>query len=115
MTRSLAMTANNDLTLGPDGNLAFVVDLAAVVQNCKSAMQTQLGEIALNTTRGTPTFDTAFLAWNPAQFEVAARAMLLSVAGVVAVTAFSVTRGQNVMSYTATIQTVYGEGTVSSG
>lgn len=113
MTRSLAMDANNDLVLGPDGNLAFVADLAAVLQNCKSAMQTQLGEVALDTTRGIPTFDTVFTAWNPDQFEVAARAMLLSVSGVVAVTAFSAARANNIMSYTATIQTTFGTGDIN--
>lgn len=112
MTRSLAMDANNDLVRGPDGNLAIVTGLAAVTQNCKSIMQTRLGELVLNLQRGIPYFEAAYDDFNPAQFEAASRTMLRTVADVVAVKAFSITRSNSVMSYAVTIQTTYGEVTI---
>lgn len=113
MTRSLATTLNNDILLGADGNLAFVSGLDAVIQNCRSVMQTRLEECALNITRGLPFFGAAFDRLNPAQFEAAGRAMLATITGVISVKTFQVTRNGVVMNYAATIQTIYGDGEVN--
>lgn len=75
--------------------------------------QTQLGEVALNTTIGQPTLDTLWLAWKPAQFEAAIRASWLTVPGVVAVRSFEITRANGLASYVAEIETIYGIGTAT--
>lgn len=113
MTQSLAMTRNNDVLIGRDGNLAFVSGLDAVVQNCRSIMQTNLGECALDTTRGVPLFGAVFDRLNPQQFEAAGRAALAAIAGVVSVKSFTVGRRGAVTTYAATIQTLFGDGEVN--
>lgn len=110
---SLAKNAANDIYLGPDGNIAVVRDLDAVIQDCESMMYTQLGEVALDTSIGVPTLDTIWLGWKPGQFEAAARAALAPVPGVVAVRTFEITRAGGVAFYTAQIETIYGIGTAT--
>lgn len=106
---SIATNANNDIYLDANGNLAMVTGLDAVVQDCEHVMKAQLGEMPLALDEGVPTLTTIWASWKPAQFEAYARAMLLSVPGVVAVTAFTLTRAAGVASYVAEIQTIYSE------
>jgi hypothetical protein len=110
MTRTLAShPETHDLVRGRDGNLAIATGAEAVAHNCKTAMQAQLGEMQYAMDRGMPTIATARTNYRPAQFEAAARAILASVAGVRAVTSFTVAREGEALRYTAAVQTVYGE------
>jgi hypothetical protein len=101
-------TRNNDLYLDSSGNLAVVTGLMAVLTLCRAAMQTQFGECVLDLTRGVPTDATVWSSWLPAQFEAASRALLATIAGVVSVKSFTITRAAHVMHYTAEIETIYG-------
>ena len=86
---SIARNAQGDIYLDASGNLAMVTDEAAVSQNCIEAMKVRLGECVLNTLRGLPYFQAIWNNWRPAQFIAAARAQLLTVPNVIAVTAFT--------------------------
>src|ERR1700753_607681 len=74
----------NDLYLGVDGNLILSTGQDAVLYSCQNLARTVLGECVLQTTRGLPNFETV---WNGtpnlAQWEIALRAALLSVDGVI--------------------------------
>lgn len=110
MTQAIACTRNYDMYLDSSGHIAMVSGLAAVVQNCRSALSVRLGECFLNTTRGMPFDSAVFGFYNPAQFEAAGRALLMQISGVTSVKAFTMVRKGAVVRYTATISTIYGDG-----
>ena len=110
MTRTIAIFPNtNDVYRNISGDLKIVMRLEAVAYLCKTAMQAQRGEMVLAADQGMPTFETAWDTYNPAQFEAAARTVLTAIPDVLAVETFSVERQGEVLRYTATIRTVYGE------
>lgn len=87
---SIARNAAGDIYLDASGNLAMVVDEAAVAQNCVEAMKVRLGECILNLARGLPYFQAIWNNWLPAQFTAAARVQLLTVPNVTAVPSFTI-------------------------
>lgn len=109
MTLTFAVDANNDLYLGTDDRLAMVTGAAAVGQACAHAAKTILGEMVLATDEGLPYFEAV---WNGtpnlAVFEAALRTALLEVDGVTDITALSMVVSGGVLTYAATIVTVYG-------
>jgi len=107
MTQSIALI-NNDIGLDQFGNLGFVAGINAVMQNCQTAMLAQMGEMMYAMSSGMPTLQTAWNNYNPRQFESAARAVLMAVYGVTSVQSFSAQLSNNVLTYGATIQTIYG-------
>lgn len=110
MTQTLGTNANNDIYLGPTGNLVVDNGQKAVEDACQTAAQLQLGEAVLQTQLGMPNFQTIWVGVpNVAIWEAYLRRTFLSVNGVLAVTALVVTVADNVLAYTATIQSVYGE------
>lgn len=116
MTQTFGVNANNDIFIGSDTNLVIVYDLQATLEACAHAMKATLGEMVLAVTQGIPYFQSV---WNGVpnipQFEVASRQALLNVEGVVAVQSFTTTMApNNVLTYIAVIQTVYGTGTVTN-
>lgn len=104
---SIALNANNDIYIGPDGNLAFVTGVNAVQQDCVCAMQAQLGEMFLEPTSGMPNFDDVWQQKNIPKWTAIGRATLVSVPGVTKVESFIVTQNGNQLNYVATIQTEY--------
>lgn len=114
MSRVIAVDSNNDIYIGPDGSLALATDLAAVMQACQQAAQTQRGEMLYAVDQGLPNFATV---WNGApnlsQFEAALRATLLAVDGVTSVVSLATTRTGDKLTYRATIQTIYGQGAIN--
>jgi len=115
MTRSIAMNSKNDLYRSADGNLALVFDQDAVMQNCRSAAQTKLGELIYDQANGVPMDQTIFDQWLPDQFEAAMRRVLTAVQGVVEVSAFTVTKDGDKIVYVADIQTVFGNQILTNG
>lgn len=114
MTRTFAADANNDIYLGPDGSLALVSDLQATLQAAQQAAQTQLGEMEYAVDQGLPNFEVVWNgAPNLAQFEAYLRRTLLAVAHVVAIQDLTISRDDNRLSYTATIETDYGTGAIN--
>lgn len=111
--KSFAMNSNNDMYIGTDGNLAIVSDIDAVMQNCRSAMQAQLGEMQFDTARGMPNRATVYDTYNPVQFTAAGRTTLAAVEGVVSVVNFTVQRSGDTLNYSATIKTIYGTGAIN--
>lgn len=111
--RTFKVDSNNDMFLGPDGNLAIAVDAAAIGQCCKTAVQAQLGEMLYQADQGMPMLATAFNNYLPTQFEAAARSVILLITGVLRVTAFEVQRSGEQFVYSATIQTIYGQAAVN--
>lgn len=112
---SLKLDSNRKLTLNASGNLATVSGLAAIVQNCETAMRTQLGEMYYNADEGIPTRDTLWDRYNPTQFIAAGRLRLAGVEGVTKVLTFTAEKSGNIFTYTAKIETVYGLGVVTNG
>lgn len=106
--RSFAVDANNDLFLDASGNLAFVTGVNAVGQNCQTAVKAQRGEMILAMNKGMPTRATAWDQYNPSQFEAAVRSIILSVDGVLSITAFAMVKQDNDLKYVASIHTIYG-------
>lgn len=114
MTRILATDSNNDIYLGKNGRLVINSGLQAVLQACEHVVKAQRGEMVLNLSSGIPTFETV---WNGSpnlgQFEAAIRTAILSVTGVIRVTELSVSASTDAVVYSATIETVYGNGVVN--
>jgi hypothetical protein len=114
MTRVFTVDENNDLILAGDGDLAISTDLEAVLQACEHAAKAQLAEMVLAVDQGVPNFQTIWQGSpNVFQFEAYLRRQLQNVTGVVEVSELTSTVSDNVLSYTATIQTIYGQGVVN--
>lgn len=113
--RSLALTADRRLFIDNLGNVGQVSDLQAVIQNCETAMRAQLGEMYYNADEGVPTRATVWENYNPLQFIAAGRITLQRVPGVRRVLTFDVDRVDDVLLYTATIETIFGPGAVTNG
>ena len=114
MTSILAVDANNDIYIARNGRLAIKTGLSAVIQACEHAVKAQLGEMLRAVDKGVPNFD---LIWNgrpnTAQYDSELRRAILGVADVVRVVRLDIQNRNGVLSYTATIQTIYGEGVFS--
>lgn len=114
MTRVFTVDSNNDLVLASDGNLGISEALEAVLQACEHAAKAQLGEMILATNEGVPNFETVWSGTpNVAQFEAALRRQLLRVQGVTSVAELTAIVANNILSYNATIVTIYGQGTIN--
>jgi hypothetical protein len=114
MTKTLAADGNNDIYLGTDGSLAIASGLQATLQAAQQAAQTQLAEMEYAVDQGLPNFAVV---WNGAanlsQFDAYLRRALLAVAHVTGIRDLSITKGDNKLSYTATIETDYGPGVLN--
>lgn len=113
MTTTFQETANNDLALNVR-NLTLLSGLAAVMQNCKSAIEAQRGEMLYAASNGMPTQAFVFDRYNPALFEAAARTILRGVKDVVAVEHFQSRVTNGILNYRAVIRTIYGSGVAAN-
>jgi hypothetical protein len=112
MKQMIASDVNNDI-ITVNGNIRFLTGINAVLQNCKSAMLAQRGEMMYALTSGMPWRATTFDRYDPRQFEAAARDVLLGVTGVVSVLSFNMQAQNGVLTYATTIQTIYGNGVIN--
>lgn len=114
MTQTFATNSNNDLYIGNDGNLVIFTGINAVLQACSNAAKAQLGEMVLAIDQGVPNFQ---LIWKGApnipQWEAALITTLEEVDGVDHVESVTVTIINNVLTYIATIVTIYGTGEIN--
>lgn len=109
MTQTFATNALNDIYIGADGNLAIAMGEQAVLQACATAAKAQLGEMVLAINNGIPNFQTVWVgAPNLAIFQSYLRRTLQNVEGVIEVTELTTSVDGGVLSYTATIRTIYG-------
>lgn len=106
---TIAVDTNNDLFIGSDGNLAFVRDVEAVSQNSVHYGKTLRNEMLQEYDLGIPFFMVAF---GPnvtlPQFEAATKQRILQTPGVIGIKSFEVVQVDDVLKYTATIETIYG-------
>lgn len=109
MTKTFAVNSNNDLYIGIDGNLVIANDLVAVTQDCEHVAKTMLNSCVLQTNYGLPYFQVIFNG-SPQipQFQAALRQAFLNVDGVVDVLSLSTNQNANTLTYSAVIQTAYG-------
>lgn len=112
--RIFAENDKRDIFLGPNKQIAINEGLHGLIQAAKSAVEIQAGEAIYAVKRGVPTEMTV---WdgnaNLQQFEFFARRQILTVSGVNEITEFDADIEGDVLSYRATIKTIYGEGSVS--
>lgn len=112
---TLGLNEQHDLYLNAAGDLVIKSDLDACIQNCKTAMLAQRGEMIYAMDEGIPYRSTLWDQYRPAQFEAAARSALLRVDGVLRINKFTIERSGNDFIYRAEIMTVWGIGTVTNG
>jgi hypothetical protein len=116
MAKTLSVDNNNDIFIDNSGNLSISVDQDALLQACAQAAKTQLGEMVLATNQGVPNFQTIWAGSpNVVQYESALRNAITSVTGVIDILSLDISVSNNVLSYTATIQTIYGTGAINGG
>lgn len=111
---SIATDENNDIYLDEFGNLATVTGIGAVAQVCRNTVLTTYGELIYNLDSGIPYFETIFT--DPPNIELFQNAVveaLQNVEGVVQIKSFEYSVNGGTLSYTAEIQTVYGDMTLN--
>lgn len=114
MTSTFGTNANNDIYIGPDGNLVVLTDLAAIEAACETATKAQLGEMVLEQARGIPNFDLIWVGTpDYVLWQSYIQRTLQSVDGVLEVTSLTLSIKEGVISYKAAISTQFGVGTVN--
>ena len=114
MTQTLGINDQNDIYLGPDGNIVLLSGLQAVLEACETASRAQLGEMVLTDQLGIPNFQAVWTGVaNLPLWQSYLLNTLQNVPGVLQVTNLQVTRNNGVLKYTATISTQYGTGVIN--
>lgn len=111
--RTFSENASNDLYLNEQNSIAVSTGIDAVLLLCKGAIEVIIGEMIYQIDAGMPLFESAFNFYRPAQFEAAARQRLTAVPDVTGVSDFTVNKRNNALVYTATIDTIYGRGSIN--
>jgi hypothetical protein len=108
--RTFQVDENNNFVIGANGQIPIIGGIPAISQTAKQYVQARRQEMIYKIDEGIP---FALIAWaaepNEAAFEVYVRERLLQIEGVVAVTAFEIIRVEDVLKYTATLDTTEGE------
>ena len=114
MTQVFTENEDNDLFVGDNKQLGLLSGIQSTVQITKAAMELQLGEAIYSIALGIPT-DRAVWSGNPdlQQFESFARSQIERISDVVEVKEFNALINDDVLEYTATISTIYGDTTVN--
>lgn len=109
--RTLAVNSNNDIYIGPDGNLAIADGLEAVLQQCEQAASIRLGELPYAQEKGIPFFDNVFTD-NPdlGLYDMYLRKQLLRVTNVTAIQQIGFKQDGDELQYEAVIVTTFGTG-----
>ncbi len=112
---TLAVNDDNDI-YAVNGVLQFLPSGAeATSQTVKRRMQTYLGEVLYNVNEGVDYFGTVFNGSpNVLTFESSARSNILDVQDVTGIESFTAEASNNVLTYTAEINTIYGTITVNN-
>lgn len=118
MVQTLATNSNNDIFLDTSGNLVMLNGVEAVAAACTTACKSQLGEMVLQTGLGLPNFQTIWIGTPDYAFwQTYLQTTIQNVLGVTQVDNLTLAAKNNILSYQAQIQTIYGpttiEGTVN--
>lgn len=107
--KTFATNGNFDIYLGPDGNLAMVSGVQALLETCGHVSRTRLAELPYAQSRGIPFFDIALgAAPDTGLYDLYLRKALLTVPDVIGVGAIDMTVNGGELHYTAEINTIYG-------
>ena len=90
----------------------MISGINACKQNCETAMKTIQGEMMYAIKAGMPYQTDVWNNYNQKLFNAAARAVISNVQDVVQVVSFSSFLKENILNYTAVIQTIYGTVTI---
>lgn len=114
MTSTFGTNSQNDIYLGPDGNLVVLGGLPAIIAACETASKAQLGEMILSVNAGIPNFQTIWIG-SPklATYESYLRRTLSGISGVNRVAQLTLSHAADVLSYQAQIETDFGSGIVN--
>lgn len=111
--KTFAVTASNDLAIS-GRSMSLADGLDAVLLVCAHCAKAILNEMVFAQGQGMPYFETVWVgAPTTAPFEAAFRERIAQVPGVVQIQELTTLQVGNVMQYTATIETIYGTGTVN--
>jgi len=111
---TLKLDKNGDLALCENKNLAILKDLEALIQTCENYAKALTYEMIFNLKSGIPYFQTAFNERvNIPLFKHSLKNRLLEVKGVIEVLDLKVIIKEELLSYRATIKTIYGNGVIN--
>ncbi|NMP26836.1 hypothetical protein GW590_08165 [Rahnella sp. SAP-1] len=108
--------ADGDYTFGQGDNTFLINSPDAVAQAVKTRFELWYGQWFLDTTAGTPWIQSVLGKQKPEIYNMAIRQRILETTGVNSITVFntSVNSTTRRVSFTATIDTIYGTTTVTS-
>lgn len=114
MARIFTENDKRDIFVGSNQQISVSSGLQAVLQAAKSAAEAQQGEMLYSSARGVPT-EKVIWSGNPnlQQFEFFVRKAISQVSGVTDIPEFDAEILTDVVSYSAVIKTIYGEGSIS--
>lgn len=114
MMRTFKENQNRDIFMDEQNQIPLESDINAVSQSSKSAIEAQRGEMIYAQDDGMP-LDSVIWSGTPSlqQFEFFARQEFLKVPNVTEVSEFNAEIEEDVVTYTATIKTTFGETTTS--
>lgn len=108
------MVDDNGDRVTKNGLFVYLIDIEAVEQTCEQAMRLQLKELQYDQTNGIEYFNNVFVGTPNFQlFEAQARNKILTVEGVIGISSFSFEQIDDELLYTATIQTIFGNGEIN--
>jgi hypothetical protein len=116
MTQTFGLSSStNDLYLNSANNLQVDTGLQALIDICLNVTKALLGEMVLTVNNGLPYFQVVFVGSpNIAVFQAYLVNALNGIDGVNLVQNVSMSLNGNVLSFTATIETIYGTTTISN-
>ena len=107
---------NGEYTFGQGDDTWLINSPEAVAQAIKTRFELWYGQWFLDTTTGTPWIQSVLGKQKPEIYNLAIRQRILETAGVSSITAFYTTVNTSTrrVSFTATVETIYGTTTVTS-
>ena len=113
---TFSVNENNDLFLDTSGNISMSDGIEGVKNICLNAAQAQRGEMIYNLNDGVPTKSTVWSGTpNLTQFEIGLRSQLENVDGVSKIINLQSSVNGEIVSYSAIIQTTFGETQINGG
>jgi len=116
MTQKIAVDENNDWYLGKDKHLAIATDLQAVLEECEHTAKVVIGELVFNQSKGVLSFSSEGTFGNVPDlffYDSRLRRAFEALTDVIEVEDLNIRRVDDVLSYAATIKTVYGSGDIT--
>ena len=114
MTKTFSQDSSGNMIIS-GGKIQLSSGIDAVLINCERIMKTRKNEMIYAFDRGVDYLNYVFSSSpNIVKFEFSARKEILSVEGVKSIESFSASVSRGVLSYSVTIKTVFGVGSIAS-